>query len=234
MQRRILTATLAVFVCAQSARAAELSFTATPDVPSTTTNWSQLVVVPRFDPALGTLTAVAIRLNATLNAELIAENRSTSPGGATLTGGIVETVKIQAAGIPGFIDVVASASTFPVGPQSVATYDGTPFQSELPGGIFGPDTFRWTIQNGNIEVTQNYGSGDPVLNAFKGPGTQNMTVMADAMFSLSSSNGNVAAQATSKAGSHVTVIYTYTPIPEPTTIGMMVVGAGLLVIRRRR
>jgi len=234
VQRRILAVTIAAFVCAQSARAAEVSFTATPDVPPTTTNWSQVVVVPRFDPSLGTLTAVAIRLNATLNADLIAENRSTSPGGATLTGGIVETVKIQAPTIPGFIDVVASASTFPVGPQTVSTYDGTPFTAELGSGIFGPDTFRWTILNGNLEVTQNYGPADAALAAFKGPGNQTMNVMADAMFSLSSSNGNVAAQATSKAGSHVTVIYTYTPVPEPTTIGMMLVGAGMLVVRRRR
>lgn len=223
MKKRILIASMALLGCAVHAQA----FTqviVTP-IPTTPTDFNAIIPIAQFDPALGQLLMVTVRLNATLDASLIAENRSNVP--ALITGSVTNSIALT----PPVGPVLSgSASTTPVGAQLVGPYDGTPFTNELPNGPFGPDTFRWTIVNGSVDQSNNYVlPGDLAL--FTGLGTLNYNVVGDSTFSLSSNTGNLAALASATAGGEIIVTYEY--IPEPATLGLLGMG-GLALIRRRR
>lgn len=224
MKNRLLVSTIALLGCAVSAQALNVVIVA--PIPTTATDFNAIIPIAKFDPALGQLLMVTVRLNATLDASLIAENRSGSP--AMITGSVTNNISLTSPVGP---LLSGSASTTPVGAQLVGPYDGTPFQNELPNGPFGPDTFRWTIVNGNVDQSNNY-----VLPAdlavFTGLGTLNYNVVGDSTFSLSSNTGNLAALATATAGGTITVTYEY--VPEPATVGLVGMGALALIRRRRR
>src|SRR4051794_864793 len=61
------------------------------------TNWSQTAGVARFDPSLGTLTAVEIVDDATLTSDIKVENLDTTP--QTATGTVSGTLTVQIAGM---------------------------------------------------------------------------------------------------------------------------------------
>ncbi len=223
MKNRLIVATIAVLGCAINAQA--LTQVIVAPIPTTPTDFNSIIPIAKFDPALGQLLMVTVRLNATLDASLIAENRSNSP--AMITGSVNNSITLTP---PLGANLGGSATTTPVGAQLVGPYDGTPFTNELPNGPFGADTFRWTIVNGNVDQSNNY-----VLPAdlafFTGVGTLNYNVAGDSTFSLSSNTGNLAALASATAGGSITVTYEY--VPEPATLGLLGMGA-LVLIRRRR
>jgi len=216
--------TLALLACAVSAQAANVQVV-TP-IPSTPTDFSTIVPIAKFNPGPGQiLTMVTVRLNASLDASLIAENRSNQP--AMITGSVTQSVSLTPPVGP---VLTGSHSTTPVTPQSVAAYDGIPFTTELPNGPFGADTFQWTIVNGVVDESNIY-----VLPAdlalFTGAGTLNYTLVGDSSYMLSSNTGNIAAQASAFVGGQIIVTYEY--IPEPASMALLGMGA-LMIVRRRR
>ena len=216
---------IAVLGCATSARALELVVMA--PIPTTATDFNMVIPIAQFDPNLGQLLMVTVRLNATLNASLIAENRSAQP--AQITGSVTEAVTLTPPVGPILTD---SASTSPVGAQLVGPYDGTPFTNELPNGPFGADTFRWAITPADGTVDEDNQYVLPAdLAVFTGNGSLNYNVVGDSSTMLSSNTGNLAALATATIGGTITVTYEY--IPEPATLGMLGIGA-LFLVRRRR
>lgn len=224
MKNRILVSTIALLGCAVHAQA--LTQVIVAPIPTTPTDFNQIIPIAKFDPALGQLLMVTVRLNATLDASLIAENRSGAP--AMITGSVTNNIALT----PPIGPVLSgNASTTPVGAQLVGPYDGIPFTNELPNGPFGPDTFRWTIVGGNVDQSNNY-----VLPAdlafYTGVGTLDYNVLGDSTFSLSSNTGNLAALASATAGGTITVTYEY--IPEPATFGLLGMGALALLRRRHR
>jgi hypothetical protein len=68
---------LALSILAAAARAGEVCHTT--EYPSSITNWSQTLVVPKHDPALGALQSVTITLGSTLTGSVQAENPSPLP-----------------------------------------------------------------------------------------------------------------------------------------------------------
>lgn len=223
MKNRLVVSTIALLGCAVHAHAIQQVIVA--PIPTTPTDFNTIIPIAKFDPALGQLLMVTVRLNATLDASLIAENRSGAP--ATITGSVTNNIALT----PPIGPVLnGSASTTPVGAQLVGPYDGIPFTNELPNGPFGADTFRWTIVNGNVDQANNYNLPAD-LAFFTGAGTLDYNVVGDSTFSLSSNTGNLAALATATAGGTITVTYDY--IPEPATMGLLGMGA-LALIRRRR
>lgn len=224
MRNRPIVSTLALLACAVSAQAFNVQIV-TP-IPTTPTDFSTIIPIAKFDPALGQLTMVTVRLNASLDASLIAENRSNAP--AMITGNVTESVSLTPPVGP---VLMGSHATTPVTPQSVAAYDGIPFTNELPNGPFGPDTFRWTIVNGVVDQSNVY-TMPADLALFTGAGmTLNYTLAGDSSFMLSSNTGNIAALATATVGGQIIVTYEY--IPEPASIGLLAMGA-LMIVRRRR
>ena len=61
MMKRVICSSLVAMSLATAAQAA--SITHTDAFPLSTTNWSDMLTIPKFDPALGTLTEVSITLS---------------------------------------------------------------------------------------------------------------------------------------------------------------------------
>jgi hypothetical protein len=196
---------------------------------SGSTDWSQGLSIPQFNPSLGTLTSVTVELSGGLNVTLEAEN--TSPNG---TGGItmLETLSWSGTTITGTPIVsnryVISTPDFP-NYQPLGVYDGT---FDYAGSSAFSETWSLTA----FDTTTTY--VDPsVLADFIGTGELSGNFASTANLSVweSGSGGWTASTSTSMEAN---VTYTYTPppapLPEPAgPMTTMLAGGPLCLMRRR-
>lgn len=177
---------------------------------------SDTVNLSQFNPALGTLTAVTLDLSGSVQAHVTAENDSAIAGsmGVDLTG-------LLGASGPGSLSTSAGI-TQSAGPVSVTASDGT--------ADSGGDYVDFGTISGSNSANNTIISG---FSAYVGTGTITFNITG---------NGGFAVNGVSNSTIHVTdfggdgtakVTYTYTPVPEPASLGLFAIG-GLMMIRRRR
>jgi hypothetical protein len=187
----------------------------------------------RFDPALGTLTAVDVTMSYSLSRSISMSFTTPStitivaapttlalegPLGGTLSlKAPVDSVTYQQAGLPG----QTYSTSEPVGSQFYLAPVGLPHNTpNLP--------FTGTLSS---QLTK-----APDLTLFTGPGSVGLNASAIAGIStITSSTGNGSGSVNTFAGLTVTVQYEYAAVPEPSSVALLGLGGGgLLLLGRMR
>lgn len=191
-------------------------------VPLQLTNWNQFVTIPKFDPTLGTLTLVTVKISASFEASIVAENTGPSP--SNING--VATVTVTPTPTPPVVWSLGPMAGGLASAAFVAPNDGTM-------NFTGPDTANFDT-SGTLMVTRNFNNPGDLVHFTAGFIGDNWTVNATGtgMVSVVSDSGNVHSQGQSKAGMQVDVTYHY--IPEPTTLAFLTLGLGVITRRRKR
>ena len=189
-------------------------FTTSTPIPSTLTDWSGSLAFPQFNSALGTLNSVELDLSATFTTTLTVSNSSPDGSSGTVKTEVQFTVQdIGGNLVPHVPDVVGPDFAYSLGAGGNAT-SGLLSKS-------GSDSETYTL---SAILTEFTGGGSIVLPA----STFTQTLLAN-------TGGNTSASQITDGSLTGDVIYNYTAVPEPSTIGLVVVGLlGVLGIRRRK
>jgi uncharacterized protein (TIGR03382 family) len=182
-----------------------------------TTNWSNSIVIPQFNPALGTLNSISWTLNGSVAGSASYESLDASP--TTVTLNLSATLTLFAPDSSTLQVTIPSVSVS----EGAGAFDGSVDFDGASGSAF------------NSLSGASSGSGSStspaLLAAFTGGGTVSLAVTG-----VGSSNGtgagNLLLLFQSLAGADAQVCYDYTPIPTPGALAL--VGAGLAVAGRRR
>lgn len=158
------------------------------------TNQNIVRSLPRFDPALGALLRVEIRIDGRITSQIKAENLD--PTFALINGVVEGTVLLTAPGVSGGTNTSADVQSF-----NASAYDGL-MDFAGASGV----TFSIRTATGTEELTVTNAAD---LAAYVGSGSLQLTVMPQAA-SSASGGGNMVAQISSSGGAAVTVTYVYT------------------------
>jgi hypothetical protein len=179
------------------------------------TNWAGTFSVPKFNPALGSLTKVTLTLEGTVSGNIFLENLDPDP--AILNASDSVTV---AAGTPlGFLVTTATAPVV----FSATPFDGIQDEAGTSGHTF--LNMLATIASSEsstapLDLAQFTGSGSILMNAlFNGHSTV-------------TGNGNLFAFFQTYGGGSMTVVYDFTgpETPVPETKSLLGIGFGLSLI----
>jgi hypothetical protein len=210
-----------------------------PLVPSNwgpgTPNINDPLVFNRFDPSLGTLSSITVSFNPTIansftvtvpnNSPLTTVTLSTGPSVTGDTGGPLVDVK----GPDGTTDLFSPLLLQQ--PVAVRTVSGGPgvYSSTASGSNFIPPVIT------SPTFTENLLPSNPVFSQFIGTGTVSLPVTATASSSVLVNSGNGTGLVTTSADAILTLQYHYTPntVPEPSSIALLVVGAGAFALLHR-
>lgn len=210
---KILLASLGAVVLAGASQAASVSYTAT--VPSSTTDFTSNFNLSQFNPSLGTLTSIDLKLVGSSTGSIQFESRDASA--ATITTNLSSTVSASG---PANLTV----TTLPLNSSStaVSAYDGvTDF-----GGTSGR-TFNNLTASDTQTTSLNSG-----FAPYIGNGNVVFTLTANGNSTVSGS-GNLVTSISQASGGVSTITYNYTPaVPEPASMAVLSIGA-LGLIRRR-
>lgn len=176
----------------------------------------------KFNPALGTLIDVTIKLQHSGSAQISADNDDPFQG-SNANARIIRSWAVSGPDLD-----VAGAKTV-VGPVVALSADN----GDL--GMFdssGPDGHAFsTLSFSNV----NAGTYNPLSSLYVGPGTVDLLVDVDTMvndlqFSATDQYQTEVTNPTLQV--KLTVTYTYEPVPEPATLSLL--SLGLVLVRRRR
>lgn len=202
-------------------------------VPLQTTNWNAIVTIPKFDPALGTLTGVECGVDGYVEGTAFGENTGVSPN----------TINIQ-----------LKATQTLTAPDSTVLVQVVPLYNEvqnLPGfdgslDFGGTSGFTLPRNTGTVSAT-NVVTTPSALTQFiaTSPGeTINLPMSTVGQSVLSDTTGNSARGVTTKASVDVRCRYQYEVIPDPVVpevalaallpVSALAVAGGALVVQRRR
>lgn len=182
---------------------------AVQDVP-----FSVSLTLPKFNPSMGTLTGVAITVNATIVGDVQIFNNSA--GNLPFTNAFT-SIPVEATGPAGAVAsttaVANLASGIANGPFQVTSFPGT---LATATGSASPLSFAPYVGSGNFSATLS----STASNASSG-GT--------------GGGGKLFFGGTAQAGGSISVTYTFTPnpVPEPASMSLLGIGmAGLVAFRR--
>lgn len=202
------------FVSVVQADAISGPFATTTPIASTSTDWSSSLSFPKFDSALGTLTAVQLDLNGGLSTQITITNDSSSP-----SNGNVKT-ELQIFVQDGGANLLAPEPTIVSNAFGYGLAAGASVTSSLLTNV-GSSSRQYTIA--------------AVLDEFNGPGTISLSASTFTQTVLANTGGNTAASQVTSAYLTGNVTYSYIPVPEPSALVLLVAGAlGLLVYVGRR
>ncbi len=221
--QRVLLAGLFGF----AATAAEAGMVTYSDsISQTTTNWSNVLTVSKFDTSLGTLNSVTITFGGSVVSN--AKVESLDATSSTITAKSSAELKLSYSdGTLLFDETPTNSKTF-----NASAFDGMIDFGGTSGHSFGNVTA--TISPNDMTVL----TSGAEFAAFQGTGTYSFSTSTNDHSSTTGA-GNLISQISTTAGDSVSVTYDYTPtssVPEPSTavtaaIGVVVCG---LVHRLRR
>ena len=187
-------------------------------VPLQPTNFMSSVTLPKFDPNLGILEKVTVKLAG--HVEGMAQFESLDAEPAVVTMELAAEVKLQRP------DMSTLVVTLPL----IMTMDNaTAFDGVIDfAGTSGKSYPLLTADDTNMFMTMDMMD----LALFTGPGNIMLPVMATGA-STGSGAGNLLLQFSTSASANVMVTYDYI-IPEPATAGLLSLGAFTFARRRRR
>ncbi len=204
-----------------SAQANTVTFTASK--PITSTNWSDILSLGKFNTALGTLNSIRFDLTGTVQGIGKAESLDASATNVTLSLGSTLTLTRP------------DASTLVVSnPLFAKNFSFTSFDGAIDfGGTSGGSTGTQTSSKSNSFTSTS--ANDFALFSALGGGLINLGLSGVGVSNGSGSGNLITSFQTASAGNtSVTYDYTAAPVPEPETYAMMLAGIGLLAFANRR
>jgi len=218
----ILSFTVAVIVAFGAACATAATTGDSDTTGLIMTDFSNVLSVDQFDPALGTLNQVTLTVTGRLYGGGKFENFNSSPVDDSMRYILDQSLDITQ-GLTALLGMDKTTDTTLT--VNVPAYDGTfdyggtSGDTETPFDVTDDDVFTYTL---TVD-----------LAPFIGTGTVNFDAVADATATIYGANG-VVCGTYSYAQATVEVVYDYTPIPEPATITLLGLGALALLWRKRR
>lgn len=180
-----------------------------------TTNWNNMIEIPRFDPALGDLLAVNWVLTGYVEGNASFESLDAAP--AVVTMNLQATITLFAPDNSPLDVVIPVVQTM----DNVSEFDGTI--------DFGGTSGRSYLGVNDSEQVVNSSSDPGVLALFTGLGNVSLPVSA-AGTSSATGAGNLVTIFQTAASAHIEICYKY--VPEPSTLALLAVG-GLAFFRCR-
>jgi hypothetical protein len=215
MKTRLLLTSLVALFIARFAAAQTLSFSAffgDSLNPVPVSNFPQSLTLPKFDSNLGTLTSVTLTLESTAST-VISKVINLSPTNQPYSGVFAQlNLSLTAPG---------SATT------TVAPFAGT-FSGTAAGPMFTVTT-AGTASQGLLSNSVSVVPADFSLYLGNGSGTYSIQVAGSVSSAGTGAPGAVAFFGDGSTYGHVTVEYTYTAIPEPSTYAL-IAGLTLLLV----
>jgi uncharacterized protein (DUF2141 family) len=163
-------------------------------VASTPTDWTQNLLIPQFDPSLGTLLSIDITNAGTFSSGIKVE--SLDSASSTITATDSGSLTLTGPGITGLVTTGSASKSF-----NATAYDGVLDFGGTSGHDFGTQTASGT---NSITLT---GSS---MAAFTGTGSVTLNNVAHAT-STASGAGNLITQINTNASAQVSVVYHYIP-----------------------
>lgn len=211
---------LVLCLCMGCADAASVSYTAT--APLQQTYWSQILTLPQFDSALGTLDSVTLRFTGRVEGSASFESLDADPTTVKMTLGAILTLLRPDSSV--ILAVSPAASTT----DTVSAYDGTMDLTGTSGKTYS-GLWATDAQSLYLDAVTND------LSPYIGGGNLSMTATAKGN-SFGSGAGNLVLLFRASASAVAQVTYEYTQVPEPSSLAMISLGALSLagLIRRNR
>lgn len=222
MKKTIVTLALGLAVFGVKADSYQVS----ASIPDTTlTDWTNTVSVAQFNPALGTLTGISVKLSSDLITTLSFTNLAGANSDAVGDLQTILRVYFQDAGAH-FGTYSGGTGALKYGGNTDQSYDLAPGEGITASGLTDLASTTYTPSLGLV-ASEFEGTGDVVFDLYSKTSTL-----------VGNSGGNFVASQTTQAGAGVLVTYTFTaPAPEPSTmalIGSGLVGTGLVLRRRNK
>lgn len=221
MYRSILGAAVAIIVAGSSAVKADTVMDS-DSFPAQATNWAGFLVVDKFDPSLGTLNSVKVKLEGSVSGTASYENLGGSPEAINLN--LQASITLTKPDNTPLVQVVPLVNQA----DNASAFDGTIDFGGTSGNSFA------NLNANAMDMDTLVSPADLAL--FTGPGTISLPISATGT-SFASGGGNLIAQFLTEAGASMMVTYDYTPfpVPEPSTFVLLGMAAIFgLVIRNRR
>ena len=187
-------------------------------ITMTTTDWGQTLPIPKFDSSLGILQSIKLTLAGQVQGDASYENLGAGPASVTLS--LQAALKLQRPDGSVLAEIIPLASIT----ANPSAYDGSINFAGSSGGTY------IGLSDSITEISTITNPADLAL--FTGPGTIDLGFSATGS-STGTGAGNLITSFSTKAAGQVEVVYEYTTIPEPATMGLLALG-GLLLRRKRK
>lgn len=204
-----------------AAQAATITFS--DAIPMTLTNWNDFLFIQQFNPGLGTLTGIDFTLTGGVLGDVLFEGLGSLP--STVVTGLQASITVSRPDL----SVIASSAPVVNHTTNITAFDGV---VDFAGGS------GRTFLGEGATVTDFFSAPPPAsdLALFTGLGVLALPVSAFAT-SFASGGGNIQSEFHTDASAALEVVYTYNntppPVPEPSTLALLLLGGGVVALGSR-